>query len=83
MNLLYHSLNDTLAASFIGYQTQEVPVNGHTNVEIALQAQVMAGEEMVVTAFGIQREQKSLACTTQGVDTEQLAEARESFFYRK
>ncbi|MEX1063164.1 MAG: carboxypeptidase-like regulatory domain-containing protein, partial [Balneolaceae bacterium] len=71
------SLNDTLLVSYIGYQTREVPVDGRSNIRVTLDYLVVAGEEMVVTAFGLQREVKSLTYSTQTVNTEQLTEARE------
>ncbi len=44
--------NATLVFSFIGYVTQEVPVNGRTIVNVALSGEVTALEEVVVTGYG-------------------------------
>ncbi|SHG06576.1 TonB-linked outer membrane protein, SusC/RagA family [Fodinibius roseus] len=71
------SLNDTLEVSFIGFQTKDVPIGGRTTLEIVLQPQAIMGEDVVVTAFGVQRETRSLSYSTEGVDTESLTEARE------
>lgn len=49
------SLQDTLVFSFIGYQTQEVPLNGRTELDVALQPQTVSGDELVVTGYGVQR----------------------------
>lgn len=49
------SLLDTLVFSFIGYQTLQVPINGRTNIDVALQPQAVAGEELVVVGYGVQR----------------------------
>nr|WP_244545702.1 TonB-dependent receptor [Fodinibius roseus] len=49
------SLQDTLVFSFIGYQTREVPINGRTVIDVALQSQAVSGEELVVTGYGVQR----------------------------
>lgn len=46
------SLQDTLVFSFVGYQTQEVPVNGRTEIDVALQVQAVSGEELVVVGYG-------------------------------
>ncbi|MDX1640056.1 MAG: TonB-dependent receptor [Balneolaceae bacterium] len=46
------SLQDTLVFSFIGYQTQEVPINGRTSIDVALQTQAVSGEELVVIGYG-------------------------------
>src|SRR5699024_3725926 len=48
------SLQDTLVVSFIGYQTKEVPIDGRTEIDVALQPQAIAGEEMVVVGYGTQ-----------------------------
>lgn len=48
------SLNDTLVASFVGYQTQEVPVNGQTTVDFSLQPKAISGEELIVVGYGTQ-----------------------------
>lgn len=44
--------NATLIFSFIGYVTQEVPVNGRTTVDVAMVSQVKALEEVVVVGYG-------------------------------
>ncbi len=72
------SLTQTLVFSFIGYQTQVVPIDGRTTVNVELQSQIISGQELVVTAFGIEREVKSLTYSTQTVDTESIARAREA-----
>lgn len=48
------SLSDTLVFSFIGYQTREVPLEGRSEVKIALEAEAIAGEEVVVVGYGTQ-----------------------------
>lgn len=49
------SLADTLIFSSIGYQTREVPVAGETDLEVTLQQDIIAGEELVVVGYGTQR----------------------------
>ncbi|MDZ7694011.1 MAG: SusC/RagA family TonB-linked outer membrane protein [Balneolaceae bacterium] len=46
------SLQDTLVFSFIGYQTQEVPLNGRTSIDVALQTQAVTSEELIVVGYG-------------------------------
>lgn len=75
--LSVQDLNQTLVVTYIGYQRQEVAINGQADIEIRLQPLILEGEEMVVTAFGIAREAKSLSYSTQGVNVETLTEARE------
>ncbi len=71
------TLEESLIFSYIGYQLQIIPINGRTNIDVALQTEIMAGEELVVTAFGIQREARGLTYSTQSVRTETMSEARE------
>src|SRR5699024_8315449 len=50
------SMQDTLVISFIGYQTQEEPIDGRESISIALEPQAVMGEEMVVIGYGTQEE---------------------------
>lgn len=52
--------NDVLVISFIGYKTQEVTVGSRTTIDVSLETDVSQLKEVVVTALGIQREEKSL-----------------------
>ncbi|SMO50490.1 TonB-linked outer membrane protein, SusC/RagA family [Fodinibius sediminis] len=49
------SLQDTLVFTYIGYQRQEVPIGGRTELDVALQPQAIAGEELVVVGYGTMR----------------------------
>jgi iron complex outermembrane receptor protein len=49
------SPSDTLVFSFIGYQTQQVPIQERTQVDVTLQQQAISGEEVVVVAYGEQK----------------------------
>jgi len=66
----------TLIFSFIGYATQEVALGNQTTIEVELLPDVRALQEVVVTAFGIQKEKKALGYTVQEVKGTQLVEAR-------
>ncbi len=59
-SLQVESLQDTLRFSYIGYQTQKVPMNGRTSIDVALQTSTQAMEQVVVTALGIKSEKRSL-----------------------
>lgn len=71
------SLEVTLVFSFIGYQSQEVQLDGRSTLEVDLLQEVIAGSELVVTAFGLEEEKRSLAYSTQSVDTDKISQARE------
>src|SRR5690625_2452779 len=51
------SLQDTLVFTYVGYQTQEVPVNGRTEIDIQLTPEAIMAEEMVVVGYGTQQRQ--------------------------
>ncbi len=48
-------LNAVLVFSYIGYVTQETPLNGRSVIDIALAEEVMAMEEIVVIGYGTQK----------------------------
>jgi len=50
------SANDTLVFSFIGYKTQEVPVNGRTTIDVAMVSEALIGEELIVTGYTSQKQ---------------------------
>ncbi len=52
--------NSTLVFSFIGFKTQEVAVDGKNTISVIMEESIEAMEEVVVTALGITRKEKSL-----------------------
>ena len=64
--------NAVLVFSFIGYKNQEVIVNGRTNIDISLEATAETLQEVVVTALGIERDQKSLGYSVGKVDGQSI-----------
>lgn len=77
-SLEVESLAGTLIFSYIGYQTTEVPIAGRTTIDIEFEMQVLFGEEMVVTAFGLERERESVGYSVSEVRGESLARVRTS-----
>ncbi|MEA1784819.1 SusC/RagA family TonB-linked outer membrane protein [Arenibacter sp. GZD96] len=65
-----------LVFSYLGTQTATVTVGASDVINIALQEDASQLDEVVVTALGIERQKKSLSYATQGVDSEELAKAR-------
>ena len=66
----------TLVFSFVGFSQQTVNVADRTTVNIALQSEVGALEEVVVTALGQSRDKKALGFSSQSVSEEKLNNAR-------
>ncbi|HYW36019.1 MAG TPA: TonB-dependent receptor [Balneolaceae bacterium] len=48
---------DTLVFSYIGYQTQTIPINGRSTIDVALTPSTIAGQQLVVVGYGTQRKQ--------------------------
>lgn len=61
-----------LQVSYIGYQPVEAHVKPGQNVNITLKGSGISLDEVVVTALGITREQKSLGYSVSKIDTEDL-----------
>lgn len=68
----------TIIFSGTGYALHEVSLNGRSLINIAMVAQNKELSEVVVTAFGVERQKKSLAYSTQVVEGNKLTEARET-----
>ncbi|MDR0542608.1 MAG: SusC/RagA family TonB-linked outer membrane protein, partial [Dysgonamonadaceae bacterium] len=60
-------VGSTLAISYIGYTTQEIPVGEKTFIRITLSENEKLLDEVVVTALGIKREEKALGYAVQKV----------------
>jgi TonB-linked SusC/RagA family outer membrane protein len=67
----------TLVFRFIGYKTQEVEIGGRTVINVVLESDMLALEEIVVTAVGIQRSQKSLGYSVTQVESEKALQKAE------
>lgn len=61
------SSDATLIFSFVGYENQEVLVGSRTVIDISLQPDVQALDEVIVTAFGIKQDKKALGYAVQQV----------------
>ena len=66
----------TVEFSYVGYESQQVVIGEGATINVTL-VQGNALSEVVVTSFGIKREEKTLAYSTQTVDSEQLTQARD------
>ncbi|SDE96922.1 TonB-linked outer membrane protein, SusC/RagA family [Dyadobacter soli] len=68
----------TLIVSSVGYTSKEVAVSANmTNVTVSMDADVRNLGEVVVTALGISKEQKTLSYATQMINTDNFSKARE------
>lgn len=72
------SSNKTIVISSVGYNTKEVATNAATTMlNVTLEPDVRHLQEVVVTALGITKDQKTLSYATQQISTETFAKARE------
>ena len=66
-----------LVFSFIGFTTQEVATGARTQIDVTMEQDVQQLSEVVVTALGISREERSLGYATQEVEGEDLTFTKE------
>ncbi|MCE7061061.1 SusC/RagA family TonB-linked outer membrane protein [Dyadobacter sp. CY343] len=66
----------TLVVSYVGFLIKELPIGNQTQFDIKLEADTRQLSEVVVTAFGIEREKKALGYTVQEVKGSALTESR-------
>lgn len=69
------NLDVTFQFSFIGYKSIEVALNGKTQLDVNLLEDTEELSEVIVTALGIKREEKSLGYGVSKVDKEEISPA--------
>lgn len=69
--------NATLSISYIGYNSKDVQVNGNTVINVTLTENSKVLEEVVVTALGIRKKEKSLTYATQIVEGDELTRVKD------
>jgi len=62
----------TLVFSFVGMESQEIALDGKTNVDVTLASTSIGLDDVVVTALGISRDKKSLGYSVAEVEGEAL-----------
>ncbi len=68
----------TLVVDFLGYKTEEAPVNNRTFIEVSLTEDSQMLGEVVVTALGIKRDRKALGYGIAEVKGDLLTKAKET-----
>ena len=66
------SENAILQISYIGYQTQEIPTKGQTNIQITMKDDAQALDDVVVIGYGTQRK-KDVAGSISSISTKDLS----------
>ncbi|NLZ20364.1 MAG: SusC/RagA family TonB-linked outer membrane protein, partial [Bacteroidales bacterium] len=67
--------NGTLVFSAMGYQTLSEPVNGRSSVDVSLEPDAETLSEVVVTAMGISRSEKSIGYAATTVKSDDIVGA--------
>lgn len=52
--------NAILVFSYVGYKTKEVPVKGHSEIQVTMESSSSMENEVVITAFGIKQNKESI-----------------------
>ena len=72
------SPNDSLVFTYIGFDEEHVAVGNRTTIDIALHNTGIGLSEVVVTALGIRREERSLTYAVQSIKGDQSNKAKET-----
>ena len=72
------SSGDVLVFQYLGYKTINKTVGTSNTINVTLEEGGEVLEEIVVTAFGIKREEKALGYSVQSIKGDAMTEARES-----
>jgi len=67
--------NAILVFSFVGLASKEELINGRKIINVALKQETLQVEEVVVTAIGIKRSEKSLGYSSAKVDAEEISKS--------
>lgn len=58
---------DTLTFSYVGYQTQHIPVQGRSKIDVVMSTDALMLDNVVVTALGIKRQKRELGYATEDI----------------
>ena len=67
---------DVLLFSFLGMMSQSMTVGSSNNIQVVMTEDASQLDEVVVTALGLERQEKSLSYANQQVSTDELTQAR-------
>ncbi len=67
---------ETIVFSFVGMQTQEIPFEGQSTIDVAMVSEFIAMDEVVVTALGLSRAKKAIGYASTSIDGEEIARSK-------
>ncbi len=68
--------SEVLIFSFVGLATQEVSIEGRSQMDVVMESDLLEIDEVVVTAMGIRKEKKALGYSVQELDENQISGAK-------
>jgi len=68
--------NSTLVFSFVGYLPEEIEIGARSMVNVSLSPDIRQLNEIVITAFGIERDKKALGYSVTEVGGDEFTESR-------
>lgn len=68
---------EVLVFSFIGYRTEEVPIDGQEVIDVALTQDLLGLDELIVTALGLQVDRRQLGFSVQSLQGQQIAQTQQ------
>ncbi len=72
------NIGDTLTFTFVGFKTQSILVENTNDITVILTEEANQLDDVIVTALGIERAERSVGYATQGVDGSELEESNET-----
>lgn len=66
---------DSLNFSFVGYRSRRISIEGRSTVTVRLRSEAIQAEELVVTALGVEREQRTIGYSVQEVGEAELEDS--------
>ncbi len=72
-NLVLPANATTLVVSFVGMKNTEVAINGQSTINVTLESDFLAVDEVVVTALGITKEKKALGYAVTEVGSDDIS----------
>jgi TonB-linked SusC/RagA family outer membrane protein len=70
------SVSETLTFSFLGYKTQTIAIGDKKIINVSLEEDSAALDEVVITALGLERETKELGYAVQAIKSKSLTEVK-------
>ncbi|MFK7925109.1 MAG: SusC/RagA family TonB-linked outer membrane protein [Bacteroidia bacterium] len=69
-----------IIVNYFGFATQRITLNGRSTINVQLVTDVASMDDVVITALGIARDEKTLGYATQELDGSSMTQAREPNF---